>query len=316
MIRVLLQRLVQAVPVLVLLSMLVFAGTALLPGDPAQAIVGEYATAGQLEQARQAYGLDHPLPVRYAIWAEHVLQGDLGRSLRSREPVAGMLLARIPVTVELALLAALFAGVAGVPLGILAALRRGHAADHVANLLAMGALAMPSFWIGVLLILCFSIWLGLVPPSGYVPFLQDPLENLRLMALPALTLSLHLTGTIIRQTRASVLGVLRQDYVRTAQAKGLTSWRVVTRHVLRNALVPVISVASIQLGLMLGGAVVTETIFSLPGLGRLLVEAIYARDFPVVQGAVLFVVLVVIAVNLLADLAYALADPRFRDGGA
>jgi len=306
------KRIGQTVPVVLLVSFFVFFVINIIPGDPTLTVLGEFATPEQREIARQQYGFDRPMLVQYVDWLTKTLSGDLGRSLHSNERVWAMLVDRLPVSLELSALALIIALVIGIPAGILAALRRGTTVDAVIGMFSAVALGVPYFWLGVLLILLFAIAFNLLPPSGYVPFTESPLENLKLMILPALTIGLHVAPLIIRQTRASVLQVLSLDYVRTAHAKGLPSSAIVRRHVLRNALIPVLTLVGLQLGNMLGGAIVTETIFSTPGLGSLIVAAVSTRDFPVVQSAIFLVVLLVIFVNLVTDILYAYVDPRIR----
>jgi peptide/nickel transport system permease protein len=304
------RKLAQMLPVAFFVTVIVFALTNLLPGDPTVTILGEQATPEQRAAVRIEYGLDQPAPLRYVTWLGRVVQGDFGRSLRTREDVGQMLAARIPVTLELGLISILIAIAIGVPAGILAARFRGTTIDVVASFMAMSSVAVPYFWMGVLLIMLFSLKLGWLPASGHVRFLENPAENLRLMIMPALTIGTAFAALVMRQTRASMLQVLSLDYVRTARAKGLAEGTVLFRHALRNALIPVITVIGLQVGALLGGAVVTETVFALPGLGRMLVDGIFQRDFPVVQGAILFIVVAVFVVNLLTDLLYRAVDPR------
>ena len=306
------KRIGQTVPVVLLVSFFVFFVINVIPGDPTLTVLGEFATPEQREIARQQYGFDRPMFVQYLDWLTKTLSGDLGRSLHSNERVWAMLVDRLPVSLELSALALIIALVIGIPAGILAALRRGTPVDHVIGMFSAVALGVPYFWLGVLLILLFAIFFNLLPPSGYVPFTESPFENLKLMILPALTIGLHVAPLIIRQTRASVLQVLSQDYVRTAHAKGLPWSAIVRKHILRNALIPVLTLVGLQLGNMLGGAIVTETIFSTPGLGSLIVAAVSTRDFPVVQSGIFLVVLLVIFVNLITDILYAYVDPRIR----
>ena len=306
------KRIGQTVPVVLLVSFFVFFVINVIPGDPTLTVLGEFATPEQREIARQQYGFDRPMIVQYLDWLTKTLSGDLGRSLHSNERVWAMLVDRLPVSLELSALALIIALVIGIPAGILAALRRGTPVDHVIGMFSAVALGVPYFWLGVLLILLFAIFFNLLPPSGYVPFTESPFENLKLMILPALTIGLHVAPLIIRQTRASVLQVLSQDYVRTAHAKGLPWSAIVRKHILRNALIPVLTLVGLQLGNMLGGAIVTETIFSTPGLGSLIVAAVSTRDFPVVQSGIFLVVLLVIFVNLITDILYAYVDPRIR----
>ena len=295
-----------------LVSFFVFFIINVIPGDPTITVLGEFATPEQREIARQQYGFDRPVFVQYLDWLTKTLSGDLGRSLHSNERVSVMLLDRLPVSLELSALSLIIALVLGIPAGILAALRRGTTIDTVIGMFSSVALGVPYFWLGVLLILLFAIFFDLLPPSGYVPFTESPVENLKLMILPALTIGLHVAPLILRQTRASILQVLPQDYVRTAHAKGLRRSVVVRKHILRNALIPILTLVGLQLGNMLGGAIVTETIFSTPGLGSLVVAAVSTRDFPVVQSGIFLIVLLVIFVNLITDILYAYVDPRIR----
>lgn len=306
------KKLAQMLPVAFFVTIIVFALTNLLPGDPTVTILGEQASPEQRAAVRVEYGLDQPAPVRYVTWLARVAQGDFGRSLRTREDVGKMLAARIPVTLELGFLSILIAVVIGMPAGILAARFRGSLIDVAASFVAMSSVAVPYFWTGVLLIMLFSLKLGWLPPSGHVRFLDDPGGNLRLMVMPALTIGTAFAALVMRQTRASMLQVLSMDYIRTARAKGLSERLVLVRHALRNALIPIVTVIGLQIGALLGGAVVTETVFALPGLGRMLVDGIFQRDFPVIQGAILFIVIAVFAVNLLTDLLYRAFDPRVK----
>jgi peptide/nickel transport system permease protein len=308
--RQIVSRLLQMVPVVFMLSVIVFALTMLLPGDPTATMLGEFATPEQRAVARQQYGLDDPLPAQYARWIARVVEGDFGRSLRTRETVLTMLWARLPVTFEVAILSILVAVIIGMPLGVVAALKRNSWIDVGVSGLALSSLAVPHFWAGILLIYCFSLWLGLLPPSGFVSLAANPLANLKLMIMPALTLGTALAALIMRQTRASMLEVLSADYIRTAHAKGLRNSRIFLHHALRNSLIPLTTVVGLQFGHLLGGAVIVETIFNLPGLGRMLVEGIFTRDAPAVQGAVIFIIVAVLVVNLVTDLLYALIDPR------
>ena len=306
------KRIGQTVPVVLLVSFFVFFIINVIPGDPTITVLGEFATPEQREIARQQYGFDRPVFVQYLDWLTKTLSGDLGRSLHSNERVSVMLLDRLPVSLELSALSLIIALVLGIPAGILAALRRGTTIDTVIGMFSSVALGVPYFWLGVLLILLFAIFFDLLPPSGYVPFTESPVENLKLMILPALTIGLHVAPLILRQTRASILQVLPQDYVRTAHAKGLRRSVVVRKHILRNALIPILTLVGLQLGNMLGGAIVTETIFSTPGLGSLVVAAVSTRDFPVVQSGIFLIVLLVIFVNLVTDILYAYVDPKIR----
>jgi len=297
-------------PVAFILSVIVFSMTMLLPGDPTVTMLGEYATPAQRQLARVEYGFDKPVPVQYARWLERVMEGDLGRSLRTREPVIDMLKARLPVTIEVALLAITIAILIGIPLGVIAALKRNTLVDAGVSGLALSGLAIPHFWAGILLIYLFSRGMNLLPPSGFIRFSVDPVLNLKLMIMPALTLGGALAALIMRQTRASMLEVLSADFIRTAHAKGLWRSRIFLHHALRNSLIPLATVVGLQFGHLLGGAVIVETIFNVPGLGRMLVEGIFTRDAPAVQGAIIFIIFAVLVVNLATDLIYALIDPR------
>jgi peptide/nickel transport system permease protein len=310
MLRLIASRLAQMVPVLLVMSLAVFALTDLLPGDPTITVLGENATPQQRETLRRDMGLDRPAPLRYLDWMGRTLSGDLNSSLRTREPVAAMIAARLPVTIELTILSMLVASLIGIPLGVVAALNRNSWIDLAVSVLALAGMALPFFWAGILLIRLFSIHLGLLPPSGYTPLWTDPARNLTLMILPALTVGGAMAGLIMRQTRSAMLQTMGQDFIRTARAKGVPESAVVIRHGLRSALLPVVTVIGLQSGALIGGAVVTETIFSLPGLGTMIVDGIFQRDFAVIQGALLTVVLAVVVVNLITDLAYCLLDRR------
>lgn len=310
MTRYLVLRLVQIVPVLLIVSFMVFSMVLLLPGDPTLSILGDGATTEERAALRTELGLDLPLPVQYVRWASRVATGDFGLSLRNREPVSQMLAQRIPVTLQLTVLSMLIAVAIGVPAGTVAAVWRNSPADIAVTLVAMFSMALPPFWAGMLLIMLVCIHLGWLPPSGYVAFSEAPVRSLTMMILPTLTLGAAMAGLVMRQTRASMLGVLSTDFIRTARAKGATNARVIIRHGLPNASIPILTVVGLQFGTLLGGAVIIENIFSLPGLGSMIVDAIFNRDFPVVQGAVLTVVIGVLILNVLIDLAYFLIDKR------
>lgn len=312
MIRFIIRRLAQVIPLLLVMSAVVYVATTHLPGDPAVTIVGLESSPEERARAREEYGLDDPVIVQYGRWLGAVSQGDFGRSLRTREPVVEMLADRAPVTIQLTLLAMLLATVVGIPAGVVAGRMRGSAVDSIVSTLSLVAVAIPFFWLGILLILLFSIVLGWLPPSGYVPFFEDPIGNLRLMFLPAVTVGLAMAALVMRQTRSAVLQVQSDDFVRTARAKGVRNHRLIVGHVLPNALIPVMTVVGLQTGALLGGAIVTERVFSLPGIGSMLVDGIFNRDFPVIQGAMLFIIICVLIVNLVTDLLYALVDPRVR----
>jgi peptide/nickel transport system permease protein len=312
--RYLLARLALVVPVLIGVSIVTFSLIRLVPGDPVAVVLGPDArtTPEQVAAIRAAFGLDEPAPVQYARWMSHILTGDLGTSFRTGRALTEELALRLPVTIELTLLAAVLGLIPALLVGTLAAVRRNSAADHVASLVTLAGLSMPGFLLATLLVLVFSLMLRWLPPIGYVELNRDPLGNLKTMLLPALALGLPFAGIMMRITRSSILEVLGYDYVRVARAKGLRSTSVLSRHVLRNASIPIITVAGIQIARLLGGAVIVETIFGLPGIGRYVYEAISMRDYPVIQGVTLVVALAFVLVSLAVDVLYAVVDPRLR----
>lgn len=309
-----LQRVLQMIPVMVLASIISFSIIFLLPGDPALLILGDQlASDRQLYEAKRAeLGLDKPLPIQYLDWLGKTVRGDLGTSTRDRQPVVQGIRDRLPVTLQLTTLSMLLALVIALPAGIISALKPNSKWDIASSLVAFGGIALPNFWFGILLIYFLAVVFRLLPPSGYVPFSQDPVQNLTRMIMPSLTLGLGLSAVLMRQTRSSLLEVLHQDYMTTARAKGLGQWAVVLRHALKNGLIPVVTVIGLQLGLLFGGAVITESIFSIPGIGRWAVDSITTRDFPVVQAVSLVMAVGVLLSNLLADIAYAYIDPRIH----
>ena len=313
--RYLFNRAWQSALTLLLATVVVFLGVRALPGDPALALAGEDRTPETLRAIRQQYGLDQSLPVQFWRFVTHALQGDLGISIRTGASVTSMLRTALPVTIELSLLAIAFATLPGVGAGIVAAVRRGRPAEWVANALALLGLSVPSFWLGLIAILYLAVATGIFPASGFVPLLQSPVENLRHIILPAVILGTGLSAVIMRQTRSSMLESLSTDYVRTARAKGLRSGVVVRRHALRNSLIVVVTIVGLQLGGLISGAVVTEQIFGLPGFGKMTVDAVFQRDYPVIQGVVLITATAYIVINFLVDLLYSLIDPRIRVGG-
>jgi len=305
-------RLLQAVPVLFLSSLVVFLFIHLVPGDPAVTMAGPNATPDQVAALRHAYQLDRPLAVQYANWLGHLLHGDLGRSYTTQRPVADLVAQRLPATLHLAVGTMVVMLAVGGPLGILSAVRPRSAVSRVVGLLNALALATPTFWLGILMLLLFAVALRWLPPSGFVSITERPVEAVRLLVLPCLTLGASGTAILIRFLRASIGEVLGADFVRTAEAKGLREAAIVIRHVLRVAALPVVTVLAVQFGYLLGGAVITEAVFGWPGVGRLTLDAIGNRDYLIVQAMMLFFVAVFIAVNVLADLCYALLDPRIR----
>jgi len=312
MLEFLLKRLATIVPTLVFVSMLIFGLQQLLPGDPALILAGEDQDPSVIAYLRKKMHLDEPLPVRYLYWIGGVLQGDLGESVRNQQPVLDLVLQKLPVTIELALLAMLIALVIGIPAGIVSAVARGTVWDSAANAFALWGISTPNFWLGILLILLFSVQLGWLPASGYVSPFEDLRANLAAMIMPAFVLGNAIAAVLMRHTRSAMLQVLSADYVRTARAKGLRERVVVLKHALRNALTPVITLGALELGTLLSGAVLTEQVFTIPGFGKLIVDAVFNRDYAVVQGVVLVTATAYIMLNLLADLAYFVANPRLR----
>lgn len=296
-------------------SIVIFIGVRSLPGDPALVLGGEQATPELLKAIREEFGLDKPLWVQYVTYVGQVLRGNLGISTRNNVPVTEILLQRLPVTLELAGLAIVIGLVIGLTAGVISAVKQGKFADYLATGFGLVGLSVPSFWLGLLAILVFSVNLHIFPASGFVPFPVDPLANLRGMTLPALVLGIGLSAVLMRQTRSALLGELSADYVRTARSKGMGKATEV-RHALRNSLTTVVTVLGLQLGGLIGGAIVTEQIFVLPGFGKLMIDSVGARDYPVLEGAVLMAVTAYIIVNLVVELAYAYLNPRMRLSGA
>jgi peptide/nickel transport system permease protein len=310
----LLARLALVIPVLFGVSLVTFSLIRLVPGDPVTVVLGPDArtTPEQIAAIRQAFGLDEPAPVQYLRWMGHILSGDLGTSFRTGRSLTAELALRLPVTIELTLLAAVLGLIPALAIGTLAAIKRNSKTDYVATIGTLAGLSMPNFLLATLLVLVFSLLLRWLPPIGYVELDRDPLGNLKTMLLPALSLGLPFAGIMMRITRSSVLEVLGQDHVRVARAKGLPGQGVLERHVLPNAAIPIITIAGIQIARLLGGAVITETIFGLPGIGRYVYEAISMRDYPVIQGVTLVVAVAFVLVSLLVDVLYAVVDPRLR----
>jgi peptide/nickel transport system permease protein len=294
----------------------VFFGIRALPGDPALALAGEERDPTALAEVRAQYGLDQPILVQYWRWVTEVAHGNLGESLRTGISVSETILSRVPVTLELALLSLLVAIVFGVGAGVVAAVRRGSWTEWLANLAALLGLSVPSFWLGIMLILVFAIILGWLPASGYVSPLTDPVGNLQRMVLPSLVLGAQFAAILMRQTRSAMLQSLGADYVRTARAKGLSERQVVFGHALRNSLITVLTLLGLRLGLLISGAIITEQVFVIPGFGRLLVEAVFTRDYPIIQGVALVSAAAYIFANFAVDLLYSVANPRIRLQGA
>ena len=308
------RRLLQLVPTLFFVSVLIFSLQQLLPGDPALVMAGEERDPAVIAQIRQQYRLDQPLPVQYVYWVKGVLSGDLGESLRIKVPVRTLVAQKLPVTLQLAGMAILIAFLIGVPAGAISAVKKGTGWDYAANLVALWGISTPNFWLGMLLIFLFSIELNWLPASGYVALSENWRASLASTILPAFVLGNAIAAVLMRHTRSAMLEVLESDYIRTARAKGLSEPVVILRHALRNALTPVITLGALELGSLLSGAVLTEQIFSVPGFGKLIVDAVFNRDYAVVQGVVLVTASTYVVLNLIADLAYMLANPRLRDG--
>lgn len=310
------RRLILMIAILFLVSIIVFALINIIPGDPAVLMLGQEATPSALATLRQNLGLNDPLYIQYFHWVTQVLQGHLGYSLTDHTPVMNILLSKVPVTFELTILSFTLAVILAVPAGIISTVYKGTVWDYVTTVFALSGVSIPAFWLGILLIYLLSVILGWLPPSGYVSFVQHPVRNVILMIMPSISLGIRLSAQLTRMLRSTLLEVMQADYIRTGFAKGLLKKGVVLKHALKNALLPVLTVSGLELSSFLGGAVITETIFAVPGIGQLIVNAILTRDFPVVQGTILFMALAVICVNFLVDMAYSILDPRIRLEGA
>lgn len=316
-----LRRLLLMVPVAFLVSVIIFVLIRLVPGDPVLSYAGEEKDPESLAEIRRSLGLDQPFPVQYVAWLARAIQGDLGRSIQTRQPVTEAILERLPATLELGLAALLLSASVALVVGTISALKRNSAIDLFATGFTLAGVSLPNFFLGLMLILVFALVLRLpgggsiFPPGGYVPFAQDPLENLRRLALPALTLATASMAVNMRQVRSALLDVFHQDYIRTARAKGLTEQLVIARHALKNALIPVVTLVGLQVGAIIEGALITETIFFWPGVGRLAVQSIGLLDYPVVQGVVLISALSFMLSTLVVDILYAWLDPRISYGG-
>jgi peptide/nickel transport system permease protein len=307
------RRLLQLVPTLFLVSVLIFGLQQLLPGDPALVMAGEERDPAVIEQIRKQYRLDQPLPLQYFYWIKGVLAGDLGESMRIKQPVAQLVAEKLPVTVQLATMAMLFAVLIGIPAGVISAVKQGSAWDVGANVFALWGLSTPNFWLGIMLIFLFSVQLGWLPASGFVSPFQDFRQSVATTVMPAFVLGNAIAAVLMRHMRSAMLQAMGSDYVRTARAKGLVERTVILKHALRNALTPVITLGALEFGTLLSGAVLTEQVFSIPGFGKLIVDAVFNRDYAVVQGVVLVTASVYILLNLLADVLYVLVNPRLRD---
>ena len=312
MLSFILRRILIAIPTLILVSMFVFALQKLLPGDPILVMAGEDRDPEVIALLREKYRMNEPLVMQYLYWAGDVLRGDLGISLRTNEPVLDLIASKLPVTIQLAIMSMIFAMLIGIPTGILSAVRKGTWVDWLANVVALSGLSIPNFWLGIMLILLVSVNLGWLPASGYESPWIDPWKSLTTMIMPAFVLGTALAATLMRHTRSAMLGVLQADYVRTARAKGLRARVVILKHAFRNAVLPVVTLSALLFGELLAGAVLTEQIFTIPGFGKLIVDAVFNRDYAVVQGVVLCTAVGFILMNLVADVLYVILNPRLR----
>jgi peptide/nickel transport system permease protein len=310
------RRVAISVVTLFLITLIIFTGVRMIPGDPARVMAGTDADEAGLQEIREKYGLNDPIPVQYVRWLGLALQGDLGESIRTREPVVKTVAGKLPITIQLGCFSLMIAIGIAVPAGVFSAMRRNTAWDLLANAVSLCGVSIPSFWLGIMLILFLSVRLRLLPASGFVPFFQDPLGNLLRMLMPAFVLGTALAAVLMRQTRNSMIEVMSANYIRTAYSKGVAEWVVVFRHALRNGLIPIVTILGLQMGALMGGAVVTEQIFVVPGFGRLIVEAVFTRDYPLVQGVVLITASTYVLINLLVDVSYSLLNPRIRVKGS
>jgi peptide/nickel transport system permease protein len=297
---------------LLLISLIVFTGVRMIPGDPARVLAGTDADAAGLEEIREKYGLNDAVPVQYLRWLALAVRGDLGESIRTRQSVTSTVAIKLPITIELACLSLLVAVGVAIPAGVLAAVRRNTVWDVLASGISLCGVSIPNFWLGIMLILFVSVRMGWLPASGFVPIAEDPLGNVKRMIMPAFVLGTALAAVLMRQTRNAMIEILSADYIRTARAKGLAQYAVVGRHALRNGLIPVVTILGLQTGALMGGAVVTEQIFVIPGFGRLIVESVFTRDYPLVQGVVLITASSYVLINLLVDISYTVLNPRLR----
>lgn len=308
------RRLLLTIPILFLVSIMTFSLIHLIPGDPARVILGEEATPEAYHALRQELGLDKPIVLQYLSWLGNVVHGDLGMSITDHVPVTDLIFQRLGPTIELTIGTFLIALLIAFPAGILSAIKRGSALDYTSTFFALGGMSIPNFWIAMMAIIFFSVQLGWFPSSGYVPFFENPAQNLLAMVLPSVTTGLRESAVLMRMLRSTLLEVMNMDFVRTARAKGLNEVSTVLGHVLRNAMIPVVTTSGIMIASLLGGLVITESVFSIPGFGRLIVESVFKRDYVTVQGAILFSALLVVLINLAVDFVYAVIDPRIKSG--
>ncbi len=312
MLKFILKRIYTAIPTLFLISLFIFGLQKLIPGDPALILAGEDRSPEAIAYIRDAYHLNEPIINQYLYWLGDALQGDLGTSIRSDESVTSLLLTKLPVTIELSIFAMLFAIVISIPMSVIAAVKKNSGWDFSSSLVALAGQSIPNFWLGFMMILLVSVRWGLLPASGYVGPTESLVQNLQTMIMPAFVLGTGLAATLFRHSRGAMLEVLAADFIRTARAKGVSRKVIYLKHALRNALIPVVTMATIQFGELLGGAVLTEQVFTIPGLGKLIVDSVFNRDFPVVQGVVMFSALMFIVSNIVADIAYYVLDPKLR----
>jgi peptide/nickel transport system permease protein len=312
MVSLILRRLVQLLPTLVIVSILIFGLQHLLPGDPATIMAGEERDPEVIAQIRAQYRLDQPISVQYFAWVKGVLVGDLGESMRLKQPVSELVAQKLPVTLQLAAMAMVIAILIGIPAGIISAVKKDSWLDYAVNVISLWGISTPNFWLGIMMIFLFSVHLGWLPASGYVSPFVDPWMSFKTTIMPAFVLGNAIAGVLMRHTRAAMLQALGSDYVRTARAKGLFEPRIILHHAMRNALTPVITLGALEFGTLLSGAVLTEQIFTIPGFGKLIVDAVFNRDYAVVQGVVLVTSATYILLNLLADIGYILVNPRLR----
>ncbi|MFC2030935.1 ABC transporter permease [Chloroflexota bacterium] len=314
--RLIVRRLLQFIPVILLSTILVFTVVRLAPGDPAAAQFGPRASDARYAEAIEAYrrklGLDKPIPVQYVLWLKQVVQLDFGESIRSEQPVSEVILEKLPATLQLMFAGILFGLVLGIPLAIVAARNRNSAINSVANVISVAGMAIPGFWLGMLLIWVFALQLKILPASGYTPLTEDPVDNLRKLILPAITLGVYELALVTRFLRAELVEVLNSDYIRTARAKGIKERLVLSRHALKNAMIPLVTIVALEIGYLLGGVVVVEQVFGWPGIGWLVFQAISNRDYPIIQGVVVLIAIGYSAANLLADIIYGYLDPRIH----
>jgi peptide/nickel transport system permease protein len=311
-VRVVFQRVIAALPTLIIVSILAFGLQKILPGDPLLTLAEDDRDPAVLEALREKYHLNDPLALQYMYWVKQVVRGDLGSSLRTDSPVSELIVQKLPVTLQLSALAMLIALFVGLPLGIVAAVRKGTITEAAVNVAALSGMSVPNFWLGILLIFVVAVQWRLLPASGYVPMSEDFFMALKTLIMPAVVLAAPIAAYLMRHTRSAMLEALNADYVRTARAKGVPAAAVILRHALRNALVPIVTLVTLLFGELMAGAVLTEQIFSIPGFGKLMVDAVFTRDYAVVQGVVLCVAAGFIAMNLLADVLYVVVNPRLR----